>query len=72
MDFREYQQYLADGGWQAMSTHNAQIAKLTQEVNALSERVTVLEEDRFIQRVIGWLLVAVFCGGFILLMTGVP
>jgi len=70
--YGEYQQYLSDGGWQAMSTHNAQIAKLTQEINALAERVTALEDDRFMQRVLGWLVLAVVGAAFVLAMTGVP
>ena len=65
MTYGEYQQYLADGGWQAMSTHDAQIAKLTEEVNALAERVTALEDDRFIQRVLA-------VAALVLAMTGVP
>lgn len=72
MTYWEYQQYLADGGWQAMSTRNAQIAKLTEEVSALTDRVTALEDDRFMQRVIGWLVLAVVGAAFVLAMTGVP
>lgn len=41
MDYREYQKYLADGGWMAVSTHNAVLTHLTAQVNALAERVEV-------------------------------
>lgn len=72
MTYGEYQKYLADGGWQAVSMHNEQIAALTAQVNGLRERVTALEEDRSVQRVVAWVVVAVVGAVFILLMTGVP
>ncbi len=43
-----------------------------ERLDELDERVAALEDDRFVQRVLAWLLVALFCGAFILLMTGVP
>lgn len=48
MDYRTYQQYLADGGWQAVSTHNEQIAHLTEQVNALRAEVDKLRADELI------------------------
>jgi len=48
MDYRVYQQYLADGGWQAVSTHNEQIAHLTEQVNALRAEVDKLRADELI------------------------
>lgn len=80
MTYGDYQKYLADGGWQAVSMHEERLEVVSQQLGAhaglisrLQERVEGLEEGRrFAQGVIAWVIAAVVCAVFILIMTGVP
>ncbi len=48
MDFREYQQFLADGGWVAMSSQKQSIADLRAEVAKLRAEVAGMRADELI------------------------
>lgn len=45
MDFREYQQFLADGGWVAMSSQKQSVASLRAEVESLRKEVASMRAD---------------------------
>lgn len=79
MTYGEYQQYLVDGGWLAVSRHKEQIEGLEQQIAAtdalyqtLLHRVERLERDQWANMAIAIVLLLSMCVGFILLLTGVP
>lgn len=74
MNWRQYQKYLSDGGWELVTTQGREIKELRIQCDDIEDRLEQLEAQQpdWSVRVLAVVCAVALCIIFLLIMTGVP
>lgn len=75
MNWRTYQKYLSDGGWETVTTQGQELRELRIQCDDIEDRLEKLEKrpaDSWATQALAIVCMVALCIIFLLILTGVP